>query len=260
VVGMCSKGATSNSIKVLKPLTIIQFIDFFLTEESILSKDDTRNIEKYLIKHPDVNRKLLQAYLDMVLNIDGHAIKFLKEPETYEEMVDLDFKKVLEFVEILIEELAEYFPAAKKIKDGLVAYQERFKEDCLKNPNCTTPISRPIVPEFIGDFFETSDFGLTEQELSKISHQLDDPNNEPVKRRIYNLILDNRLYIDKLIKKLVKKDGKKGLQKQENQRKFEEHRNKTIKSIANALRDPDLRPNMEKYALKIQKHLPKNKY
>jgi len=256
VVGMCSKGATSNSIKVLKPLTIIQFIDFFLTEESILSKDDTRNIEKYLIKHPDVNRKLLQAYLDMVLNIDGHAIKFLKEPETYEEMVDLDFKKVLEFVEILIEELAEYFPAAKKIKDGLVGYQERFKEDCLENP-----FKRPIAPAFIRDFFGTLYFGtLTTQEKVEISHQLDDPNNEPVKRRIYNLILDNRLYIDKLIKKLVKKDGKKGLQKQENQRKFEEHRNKTIKSIANALRDPDLRPNMEKYALKIQKHLPKNKY
>jgi len=252
-----NESTTSNNIKVLKPLTIIQFIDFFLTEESILSKDDTRNIEKYLIKHPDVNRKLLQAYLDMVLNIDaGLTIKLPKEPETEEEMVDLAFKKVLEFVEILIEELAEYFPAAKKIKDGLVAYQERFKEDCLMNP-----FERPIAPQFIRDFFGTLYFGtLTTEEIYNISHQLDDPNNEPVKRRIYNLILDNRLYIDKLIKKLVKKDGKKGLQKQENQRKFEEHRNKTIKSIANALRDPDLRPNMEKYALKIQKHLPKNKY
>jgi len=228
------ESTTISNVTVLKPFTLFEVLRetgfFFPEPEDMLSKDDKRKIRQYLIKHPAVNRKLLKAYLDFQLYQDDLANKVLNGQETNLEMIELVTKKLLEVADTLFEELAEELPFTKKrFTEELDKLKALLLDYCRKSPNC---IGEPSVPKFIRDFFETSDIGLTEQDFSKISNNiLNNPHNEPVKRKIYNFILDDRLDIDNLISKV----GIKGLRKEENWRKFNVLRNNTIMKIANEL-------------------------
>jgi len=244
--------------KELRPLTIIvsKFGYIGQIAEDILSKDEITKIDHYLITHPVVNKKLLQAYLDGRLDIDSHFVKVFTGRETKLEMAELVTKKLLKFVDTLFEELDEQLPLTKKekLKNKAMALIEELKQMVLGMNVKATRLDFTL-PRFMEEFFETSDIGLTEKEFSEISKNLYYiPHNDPVKRKIYNYILDDRLYFDNLLQKI----GKTGLRKQENRRKLKQLRIKTIKSISNALSYPGLQPKMKKYAIKIQKHVSQN--
>jgi len=251
------------SDKELRPITFLvpftkfegiwKVLDIGLVLKDSLSKDEITEIDSYLITHPVVNRKLLKAYLNLRLYTDGE-LKTQEDVKEYEELVK---KRNLEFVDTLFEELAEQLPLTKKekFKSEVVTMMNelRFEMAACQRNGCERP--NFSLPGFIEEFFETTDIGLTEKELSNISkHLLNNPQNRPMKRWIYEDILNDRLYFDNLLQKI----GKKGLRKQENRRKLKEHRIQTIRSIIIGLSFIGRQPNMKKYGNKIQKHLSQN--
>jgi len=248
----------------LRPITFLvpwsEFGDLWRIVDDVFSDDEIIRMDRYLITHPVVNRKLLQDYLNLRLHLARHVVKVLAAQKTIQRnatiqtMIDGSTKKFMKFVDTLFKELAEQLPLIKKkrLKNKLVANFDLTKEEMLGSETLEL---EPSHPKFIREFFETTDIGLTEEEISEISKNLmKNPHFDNVKRKIYYQILDDRLYFDNLLQKI----DIKGLRKQENRRKLKQHRIKTIKSISKALLDPGLQPSMKKYAIKIQKHVSQN--
>jgi len=235
----------------LRPITFLvpwsEFGDLWRIVDDVFSDDEIIRMDRYLITHPVVNRKLLDPLLNLRLHMDRHLVKVLASQDGVTE-------KYLNVVDTLFEELAEQLPLRKKqeLEVNLNANFGKIKEEML---GVKTLDMKNSLPQFIREFFETTDLGLTEEEFSEISKNLlKNPTFEHVKRSIYIRILDDRIYFDNLLQKI----DLKGLRKQENRRKLKQHRIKTIKSISKELLDPDLQPSMKKYAIKIQKHVSQN--
>jgi len=225
----------------LKPT--LTFIDLFMESDFWLSVDErgkndteimTERIQKFLIKHPDVNRKLLKAYLDLKMHKDGASTEIIGAPEKEPEMIALLERRMLEFVDILYEELAEQIPITKKkfLADHVTNFFDRLKKmqaECRKGEYCLPeiPFQRVRYSKFVRDFFESWDIGLKEDELQFMyGLAFVGPIDGVYRNQIYSLILDDRLYFTDLIFKV----GKKGLNK-ENKYKLNDHRYVTLTRI-----------------------------
>lgn len=208
-----------------KPLTIFEpFWDFGLSNVEPLTGNDTSKINLYLIKHPYKNEKVLKAFLDMTLSIEDFDIRLTEDAKVdntencrkfYRERLgvkekdvkmqlkstELEERKFLEFVDTLFKEVPEQLPFEKKeIQEFTATIYENIKESqrekgICHNPGCKTTWT-PILkaPKFIQNFFEFESWGFTKKELANMFNYLH--HNLPVKRKVYEAVLNDRLYYD----------------------------------------------------------------
>jgi len=236
----------------LDPILDVTFGDKDLDTENEPNKrlNETSKIYQYLIKNPDVNKKLLKATLDFKIDMD--AIGFNETYETEISNAELGKNRNLEFADTVFKEVGEQLPfKEEELQDHIIALTEEqiknlLKRGCYlrKDPKCKRSYGKTTVskPKFVWEFFALAEeLGLTKKELIALLEFFDD--NEPAKRKVYEAVLNFRLYYDNIRKKFGKGKVRPESRKGENRNNILRQRIKAYELVSRELAALDIPSN-----------------